>query len=238
MKLHSAEIPEWEAEDIVSGFLGTPAVLAGQAQAEEMLNAITLKLPDLPFSQRLPSVAAAPNPIGDALAADTKNFDFYVVQVTPSILVPDGNRLNRLRVRLELASDKGVPAAWDLFPPDKWDVKRISLAEAKIDVSKALLLVCPAAADCLGLKLDIPIGWNTQTVSIRTSDRMSNPVEWYVTDDSVQHGFSATVIVRVPKQGKITVAASMAGEIRKANLLGRILKARFITDTKEYAVSA
>lgn len=236
--LHPADIPDWEAEDIVSNFLGTPAVMANAEDAKAMLDAITLNLPETIVSNLLPNPAPLATQIGVSLSGGVATHDFYIFQITPSILIPDGNRLHRLRLSLQLSSDIGMPETWDLFPPDQWDIKQVNLGEAKLDVSKALKLVCPAIPDCLGLTLDVPIRWNTQTVNIRCSDRTSNPVEWYVTDNSVQHGFTGTVIVRVPKGGNVRVAASMAGELRKSNLLGRILKARFVTDRQQYKLNA
>lgn len=67
---------------------------------------------------------------------------------------------------------------------------------------------------------------------------MSNPLEWYVKDDSIEHGFTGSVIVRAPKRAKVTVDAKLVCEVRKSGVLGWILAARFESRTRAYPVKS
>ncbi|MGA3094990.1 MAG: hypothetical protein ABSF25_00930 [Bryobacteraceae bacterium] len=237
LTLRPVSVPEWEAEDLVRGVLGPAVTMATDEQAEAMLKEIRVKLPQDILREDLATYAGpqkASFQIPDGV--ETTNYDFYVIQVPLNILVPEG-RITRLRLRLQLVTaGVGGAVAYDLFPPDKWDVSTVKVGDVKLDVSKALGFVCPAAADCLGLNLGFPIQWTVYNTRIETTDRMSNPVEWYVTDRSVEHGFSGAVIARVPKGADLSVEAAMVGEIRKSGPLGRLLKARFASDTRIYPV--
>lgn len=235
VQLYPTSVPDWEAEDLVSGVLADPVALATDTEAREMLDKVRLTLPQDIIESKLGSYDEK-SPFGTSVTADTSNYSFYIVQVPLNILMPEG-RLSRLRLMLNLKSDAAGDSpvvAYDLFPPDKWDLKHVSLGEAKVDVSKALMFVCPAAPDCLGLNLTWPIGWDTQVVSIQTSDRMSNPMEWYVTDNSIQHGFTGSVIVRAPKSARVTIEARLVCEVRQSGLLQRVLKGRFESRVQIY----
>ena len=63
-------------------------------------------------------------------------------------------------------------------------------------------------------------------MQIATSDRNSNPAEWYVTDEEIANGFVAYLIVRAPKAAGVRVRAALAGELRRQGPLG-LLKGRF-----------
>ena len=237
LSLRTTSVPEWEAEDLVTGVLGAAATLADEEQAQAMLQGIHIGLPADILHEDL-ATYAGPQKATFAIpdGAEIANYDFYVIQVPLNILVPEG-RITRLRLCLHLVTGGvGGALAYDLFPPDKWDVSTVKAGEVKLDVSKALGFVCPAAADCLGVNLGFPIQWTVYNTRIKTTDRMSNPVEWYVTDRSVEHGFSGAVIARVPKGADLSVEAAMVGEIRKAGPLGRLLKARFASDARIYPV--
>jgi hypothetical protein len=239
LNLRTTSVPEWEAEDLVAGVLGPAAALASEEQARAMLGEIHIGLPEDILREDL-ATYAGPSKASFAIpdGVETTNYDFYVIQVPLNILVPEG-RLTRLRLRLHLVtSGVGGALAYDLFPPDQWDVSQVKLGEVKVDVSKLLTFVCPVVAGCLGVNLGFPIQWTVHNTRIRTTDRMSNPVEWYVTDRSVEHGFSGAVIARVPKGADLSVEATMVGELRKPGPLGRILKARFASDTRIYPVKA
>ena len=65
---------------------------------------------------------------------------------------------------------------------------------------------------------------------------MSNPVEWYVRDDSIQHGFSGHAIVRAPEDAQVEVQARILCELRASGLFGRVKKARFQSDARTYSL--
>jgi hypothetical protein len=136
-------------------------------------------------------------------------------------------------VSTELRTDQAV--AFDLFPTSQTDIHEIMSGEAKIDIGEGLrylLLATPAAplanaAKCLKLDISIPFKWTSETATVQSSNRMTNPTMWYVRDEAIRQGFSPSVVIRVPKQGKLTVRATMSGDLRQRGLLGKMVKAQF-----------
>jgi len=240
LELQPTSVPEWDAEDAFAGVLaGETLVKADEAQAREMLDEMTLNLPQQLAQTELVAYAAQRRtPLG-LLPADSARYDFHLVEVPLNILIAERLRLVRLRLRLELHADGAAPeqaVAYDLYPKDESDQATILSGSVSLDVSKALkfaLTAIPAAgvaaplADCLGLKLDLPFKWTSTYAQVQTTDRLSNPLEWYVTDKAIQNGFTAGVIIQSPKGSAVSVTAALACELRRAGLLGHILKAQY-----------
>lgn len=240
LRIRPAAVPEWEAEDMLAGRLGADTVSATGEQAEEMLKALDLKLPGAIDQTELRGYAAKrPTPLALDLPADNAQYDFYLAEVPLSLLVPEEQRLVRLRLKLSLqagTAGDSPPVAYDLFPTDRVDDVPHSAGEVSLDVSKALtFLRATPLADALGFKLALPLKWTSHHVRVRTTNRMSNPVEWYVTDQAIQNGFTGYLIVRAPKGTAVTLEAEVAFELRKPGPLGRILKARYVSDSHRYA---
>ena len=228
--LEPAEIEEWEDEDALAGVLGEEGEVAGPDEIIAMLSAVRLTLPAALTVQDLVSYAAErATDLDAAIRADSNRYDYRLVEVPLNVLVPRPDRLVRLRLGLHIDCDGAEPAvASDLFPPDRWTVGEHDVGEIDLDVSKALKFVCPApVTDALGLRLKLPLRWRTRGVLIATSDRNSNPAEWYVTDEEIGGCFSPLMIVRSSKGAGVTIRAELAGEIRRRNPLGRLLKGRF-----------
>jgi hypothetical protein len=102
----------------------------------------------------------------------------------------------RLRVAAGIeTADGGGAVTYDLFPRKQSTVVDQHLEDLTTDVAKALKFMAPVVGDVLGLKPNIPIRWHTEGAQIRTSDRMSNPPEWYVTDAAINEGFTAAATV-------------------------------------------
>jgi hypothetical protein len=157
-----------------------------------------------------------------------------------NILIPPPRKLTRLRLALDATSDGPTDepvVAYDLFPPDAWKPITHDLGTASVDVGKALVFLSPVIGDVLGLKLSFPLKWTTTYVSVRCSDRLSNPVEWYITDETIDHGFTGYVIWRKPKGSQLKVSASLLGELRDKSMFGRLAKAQFKTDTETYSIA-
>jgi hypothetical protein len=203
-------------------------------EIQTMLDELRVELPrDIQRAELIGYAAKVECPLGTGLEGE--RFRYFLLSVPLNVLVPDMYRLVRLRLRLELEAEGAV--AYDLFPQDQWSTGETSLGEASVDVSKLLKFVCPPAADCLGLKLGFPIKWKTTSVRIRTSDRMSNPVEWYLTDDAMQHGFAGYAIVRAPANTPVEVRATLACEVRRAGVLGHFTSARLQSAKHSYTLA-
>lgn len=244
--IHPAAIPEWDAEDMLTGRLSGDTVFASEAEAEAMLKAINLGLPEAITQTELLGYAAhRATPLSLDIPADSAQYDFYLAEIPLSLLVPDEQRLVRLRLRLSLQAENSggsPPVAYDLFPTDQVDDVAHSVGEVSLDVSKALTFLHGTSlaplADAFGLKLETPLKWTSKHVRVRTTNRMSNPVEWYVKDEAIQNGFTGYLIVRVPRGQAITVRAEVSFELRKPGLLGRILKARYKSDVQSYPLQS
>lgn len=239
LSLKPTSIPEWEAEDMMAGRLADDEVLASDEEAEAMLNEIRLGLPrDIIQTELVDHALQRATPLSLPITEDTTQLRFYLIEVPVNILLTEEHHLVRLRLKLDLQSgEEEAPnaVAYDLFPPDHWEEKLHSIGEVSLDISKALTFVCPAPiADCFGFKLKLPLEWKSEYALIQTTDRMSNPVEWYVTDQAIVNGFTGYAIIRAPKKAKVNVAASLACELRKPGPLGRLLKARYHSDTHTY----
>ncbi|KKG06147.1 hypothetical protein [Methanosarcina mazei] len=249
LQLQPTSILEWDAEDEVAGVLAYETLVkASDTESKEMLDAMRLELPRVIDHVKLLKYAKErQTPLDLAISSDRERYDFYLIELPLNILVPN-QRLVRLRLQLELeASGQKTEQviAYDLFPNDQIDLKEIMTGEVNLDVSKALgfCLVATGAGAALapltevfGLKLTLPFKWTSQYTRVQTSDRMSNPVEWYVTDNSIQNGFTGHVIIRAPKRSPIQVAATLVGEVRRAGLQGKVLKAQYVSETRIYAL--
>jgi hypothetical protein len=239
LHLEPADIAEWEAEDIAAGVLA-PVALATENEARSLLEGIRLSLPsDIIHTELVGYAAERQTPLAEAIKADSLRFDFHLIELPLNVLVPH-DRLVRVRLRLDLGredsdAEERLPVAYDLFPADTWDDKLFDLGTLSVDVTKAFNFVCPVPiGDVLGLKLSVPLKWRSQYVRVRTSDRMSNPVEWYVTDQRIEHGFTAYVILRASKGSVVTLNAELACELRAKGPLGGLTKARYRSDKHTY----
>jgi hypothetical protein len=242
LEFQPTSVAEWDEEDEMVGVLaGEMLVKADDAEARTMLNAVILNLPrQIDQVELIAYAAQRPTPLGLDLPPDSGRSDFYLVEMPLNILVPGPRRLVKLRLSLDLqlvGAAGGDAVAYDLYPKDTTDVKTILTGDASLDVSKALkfaLGVIPAGAaaaplaDCLGLKLDLPFKWSAKYAQVQTTDRLSNPVEWYVTDGDIQNGFTADVIIRAPRGASVQVSATVTFELRWPGPLGNVLKAQYV----------
>ncbi len=239
LELEPTSVAEWDAEGLAFGDLSDAPGKATVDEAKAMFDAVTLTFPKVCLTRDLIGYAAdRQTPLGEAIVADGQRFDFYLMELTVSILIPEPRRLARLRLSLEAtptAPTQEPVIAYDMFPTDQWHAVTHDVGSVSLDVAKALTFVCPVVGDALGLKLTVPIKWTSQYVAIRSSDRLSNPAVWDVQDQAIAHGFTGYVIWRTAKGTTLNVAARLAGELRSTTL-GRLRKAQFLTDRQEYLV--
>lgn len=228
-ELEPTTVIEWDAEDEVSGVLAedTP-VAADDALARAMLNELTINLPKALEWTELVQYVRRKQPRGDfRIPPDIEHYDYYATEIPLTLIVPSGKQLVRLKlvVNLDAKNSKSDPAvAYDLFPSPQVDVRKIMSGDVKLDVAEGLQFALLAAGvpkpvagitKCLGLNLNLPFQWTSRTATIQCSGRMSNPAEWSVTDDAIETGFSASLIVRAPKDKAVTISASLYGELRE-----------------------
>jgi hypothetical protein len=229
--LEPAEIAEWEAEDLIAGHLSAELEIADRAAARAMLDGVRLALPgSIDHRELVDYSARRGTPLDESLVPDLTRFDFHLVELPLGILVPESRRLVRLRLGVRITT--GV--AYDLFPRDEWADVEHEVGQVSLDVAKALTFVSPPLGEALGLTLAHPLRWKSRTVRVRTTDRLSNPVEWYVTDRSVNEGFTAHLIVRSAKGDLPTLHTTVACELRKSGPLGRVMKATYLSGDHSY----
>jgi len=250
LSLEPTQVPEWDAEDLLDADLSEDTSAASEIQAREIFDKVILTLPPLLSSQELLAYAAAHDtPLMESVSANAALFDFHLTELPLNILIPDDRKLVRLRLSLEAVpvdspadspagSGQAKPAvAYDLFPRDTWGDRQHNIGELSLDISKALMFVSPPPlAEALGLKLSLPLRWKTRYVSVRTSDRLSNPLEWYVRDEQITHGFTGYTIWQVPRAIGLRIDATLWGELRSSRLFGKRLKAAFRTATRSYFI--
>ena len=203
-----------------------------------MFRQSTIKLPDALDWTELLSYARKNASGVLALPEDADDYVFFSVEVPVTTILEDNQRLERLCLDLEFHVDGALTneaVAFDLFPTSQTDVHVIMSGEAKIDIGEGLrylLLATPAAvvanaAKCLKLDVSIPFQWTSETATVQSTNRMTNPTMWYVRDEAIQKGFSPSVVIRAPKNGKLTIQASLSGDLRQRGLLGKMVKAQF-----------
>jgi len=231
--------PEWDAEDEIRGVLSVDAPEAADPEeAERIFRQSTIKLPDALDWVELVSYARKRAFDAVALPEHVDEYSFFSAEVPITAIVQNNQRLERLRLDLEFRID-GVRTnqvvAFDLFPTNETDIHEIMSGEATIDIGdglRYLLMATPAAPlanalKCLKLNISIPFKWTSETATVESSSRMTNPTMWYVRDEAIRQGFSPSVVIRAPKQGKLTVRATLSGDLRQRGLLGKMVKAQF-----------
>jgi hypothetical protein len=230
--LTPAPIAEFDKEDEFESVLGGADVKkADDSEAEEMIEQFSLELPRALDCFELIHYAQQHKTSGGLqIPPDEKRYSFHLVEIPLTVISTGKYRLVRLRLVLKLEAKGAEVVAYDVFPPPDVEVKKLLSGEVNLDISKALKFVltsvgAAAAApvtDSLGFKLNLPFQWNTTSVKLQSSGRMSNPVQWYVSDDSILRGFAPSAIVRARRGAAVTVRASLAGEIRRSGPRGWI----------------
>jgi len=248
LQLIPVTIPEWDDNDEMENVLSSEVLeKADEAECRKMLDAVRLEFPnvdDLPHVKLLEFAQQYKTPLELDLPPDIERYDFHLVELPLNILTPN-HRLTRLRIKLDFGvhnQQSAKAVAYDLFPKDQSDVKEIMNGGVKLDLSKALKFMLHAVGagsaspltDALEIKLDIPLKWRSAYTTIQTTDRLSNPVEWNITDNAIANGFTGYVIIQAPKDAEVSISAELNCELRKTGVLGKILKAQYRTDLHTY----
>jgi hypothetical protein len=205
IQFEPAEVADWEAEDQLTGRLAALVDVADPAQAQAMLKEVRLEVPDVIDHTELTRFSAERGtPLAESLAPDVERFDYHLAEFPLTILVPEGT-IQLVRLRVRLAIDAGADASAVAYDLFPRDDWSV-----------------------------VPVRWTSTSVRIRTSDRLSNPVEWYVTDRSINQGFTAYLIARSPKGANVRLHATVLCQLRKRGLLGRLVKSSYRSAEQTY----
>lgn len=243
LPLQITQVADWELEDKKDSTLSTELVEADPKEALELLEKLRLELPDSLDHRSLG--ALMPNeatPLGASLAPDYLRYDYHLIEIPLTILVPYDGALERrlVRLRLTVAIDSPAadpPVALCLFPRDTSTTTEHDHGEVGVDVSKLLALAGVPAVDVLTLNLKAPLKWTSKHVKIQTTDKMSNPVDWYVRDRAINEGLTTYMIARVGKDATVKLRVGVVGEMRRPGLLGKVTKARFRAAEQLYTLT-
>lgn len=233
----AGDVADWDAEDMLGGTLAALVDVADPEQAHAMLSAVRLEIPDVIEHTELTEFAAnRGTPLAESLVPDLARYEFHLVELPLTILIPENTvRLVRLRVTVTIDAGQGAQAvAYDLFPRDESTTTQHDIGSLSLDVAKALTFVSPVVGDVLGLKLTVPFKWTSTQIHVRTSDRLSNPVDWYVTDRSINQGFTGYLITRSPKGAQLRLHATVVCELRKDGLVGMVTRSRYRSAEMSY----
>ena len=240
LKLNIVSVPEWDAENELKGVLsGEILEKADEVEAKEMLENTRLDLtPDVDSFELKDYAKTLKRPL-EIDVKNNKSYSFYYVEIPLNIIITGKQRMVRLRLEIDLESDGNNPdqvVAYDLFPNNTIKIKEIMNGEFSIDIAKSLKFITAGSplTDCLGFNLSIPFKWTSKYTTIKTSKRMSNPVEWHVTDESIQEGFTGYLIIRSPINSPVTIKAKLVVEFRKSGLLGKIKNSYIGSDERSY----
>jgi hypothetical protein len=237
--LHAADVPEWDVAELEQAQLGPGAEPADPEQVKRILNHVDLRLPTALGEGPLHEAPTHETPLHVPLTGPA-GAAYHLLAVPLTIIVPDDLRMTRLRMTLEFLAEGGgaeAVVAQDLAPTAETVETVHDYGEVSLDVSKALTFVFPPAADALGLKLTFPLRWTSDYPVVQASGPMSNPVIWQVADEAMHEGFIGYVITRSAPGEPFRVRAQIAAELRNA-FLGKLRRARFTSDAREYTVAA
>ena len=236
VSMRPGEVPEWDAEEMLSGSLAEEVWPANEIQAREMLNDLRIELPDtLQHTDLVAFAGERATPLDETLRPSTTDNSFYLIGLPVPLVVPEDRRLVRLRLRMGLP-DRSV--AWDVFPRTEWVTDEHQIATATLDVGKALTFVFPAVGQALGLKLEAPIHFTTTHARVQSTGPNSNPVDWLLDGDQVRAGFTAWLILCGPRHEKLDVSVRLACELRRSGVLGHLLRATFVSDEEHYVLGS
>jgi len=227
MDFRPAVIPEWEAEVALTGCLGTRLMKSAPPPVEEFFRAVDICLPQEIEQRFLTGFDKNQNtPLQVPLLADSGAYDYYLIEVPVTILVPEDRSLIWFGLALELkasfadgAEAKALP--YSLFPTTEWKEKDWDMGEMSLDTAKALKALVPGLdkiADALSFKIKFPVQWKSRRPMIQSTNRLHNPAKWIVKDEAIQNGFNAYAVIQAPKDSTVRVEACLQAVIKKDGL--------------------
>jgi len=227
MDFSPAVIPEWNADAALTGRLGVPSVKAAPLPVEDIFSAVDISLPQEIEQRFLSGFDKNQNtPLEVPLFADSGAYDYYLIEVPVTILVPEDRSLVWFGLALDLKASapdgsaaKALP--YSLFPTTEWKEKDWDMGEMSLDTAKALKTLVPGldkVADALSFKIKFPVQWKTRRPMIQSTNRLRNPAKWIVKDEAIQNGFNAYAVVQASKDSTVTVEACLQAVVKKDGL--------------------
>jgi hypothetical protein len=220
---------QWRQYDDATATLKTEILDADAAQSSEMLEALRLELPDEPTWINLQH---CPPDKSWELPPEDSRFDFYMAQVPLTLIVAQKYHLTKLALRLalETVTRGGEALAHDICPNNELTSRVLMTGSLSLDLSKALGFVLaaigagpvgPALTACVGLSLQTPFEWKSETLKVQAGGKNTCEAQWLVVDKGIPDGtFSPYVVIRVPKGSRPAMTAQLQCEVKHSGPLG------------------
>jgi hypothetical protein len=221
----------WKDYDDATGTLKMEILDADAAQGAEMLKALRLELPDEPTWTNLQH---SPSDKTLKLPPEDPDFDFYMAQVPLTLIVAQKYHLTKLALKLSLETTAhGKDAlAYDICPNNEVFSHTLVKGDLSLDLSKAFGFVLaaigagplgPAVTSCVGLNLQSPFEWKSETLTVQAGGKNTRDAQWLVIDKGIPDGtFSPYVVIRVPKGKHPAITAQLQCEVKHSGPLGWI----------------
>lgn len=227
MNLQPAPVLDWETEIAFASRLGEERAKADDVQARTFFDEVDISLPQ-DIQQRFLSQYAVsqPTPFSEALLSDITKFDYYLLEVPITIVVPEDRSLVCLGLSLDMQSSPQqdppvLVLPYSLFPTTGFKEKDWDIGELSLDTAKALSALIPgsgAFANALKFEIKFPLKWKTLHWTIQSSNQLRNPAKWVLKDEAIQNGFNAYTVVRAPIGVTVKVEANLQAVIKKGRL--------------------
>ncbi len=191
---------------------------------------VILSLPDrIDYTELQEYNQKRPTPFSLEIPPDKANFNFYLIAIPLTICIPPTSeaRLDRFAFTVNLLPNDSEkqPLPYDLYPTTEWRERLIASGEVGIDVSKALKFVIPEVPiDCFNLKLERSFKWTVRRLVLVTTNRLRNPINWFIEDEAIQTGCTPYTIIQAQKNCEVIVEADLQCELLVPALkLGRLV---------------
>jgi hypothetical protein len=215
LALEPTTIAEWDVRDLILGDASAGLALATREEAAQLLDDVALSVPRRSPVRDLGGYAAQHAlQLSQSALAESRRFDFHLMELPVSISVPAGRALTRLRLGLdaETGAEEVPPVAYDVFPADGDGLAAVG-GDLAADVSRALTFARRTGSGTLGLELAAPGELAGQQASVRWAQRLTNPVTWDVSGERIGGQLAVCVIWRTPRGRPLNVRASVLGEL-------------------------
>ncbi len=214
--LEVTDAPVWaedeEREEQSLRAQGVPArALAEPARAEEMLEDVTISLPNcLAWCQ----VDSKTN-----LAFHNDGFSYYAFAVPTSFIARENLAPRRLQLRLALSgtgyTTEVAPLVYALRPVADIHEEAVLAGEIKVDLWQAIRAVWPAVPSVVTASAGRSFDVKRVRPRIQASGLMTSTCEWRIADATLNYNFNALIVTQVPDGCRLAVSAKLAIDVEK-----------------------
>ncbi|MBO0731564.1 MAG: hypothetical protein J2P57_20060 [Acidimicrobiaceae bacterium] len=177
------------------------------------------KLPDLLEVQQIELTRRSERfYIGNSPAHEVAPADYYFFQIPVSLMTPDDRFIRRISLLLKLLDEQGNPevGTWTpivqaMSPDSEFDVRQHNLGTVEVSTAGLQSLV-PWLP--LGLKLSLPLQWETTQPRIEAFGLMRHKCMWRVSDERIARRFVASAVARVPMHHTFHMSLRLHIELR------------------------